>query len=184
VIGARAIARRYARALLEVAGPDALGIRDELRAFVSLVEGHPELRRVLVDPALGTEPRRRVLEALAERAGASPLVRRLLDLAASRDRLSLLPELCEAYAALANHANGVVSAEVVSAVPLAEPQRQCLAGALGGRVELRCREDPALVGGLLVRVDGTTYDGSVRTRLAALRRRLASPSPGTPAGAS
>jgi len=182
--GARAIAQRYARALLEVAGSDALRIRDEVRVFVSLVQGHRELRRVLADPALGTEPRRRVLEAVAVRAGASPLVRRLLDLVASRDRLSLLPELCEAYAELANQANGVVSADVVSAVPLAEPQRLYLTAALGGRVELRCREDPALVGGLLVRVHGTTYDGSIRTRLAALRRRLASPSPGTPAGAS
>jgi F-type H+-transporting ATPase subunit delta len=184
VSGTRAVAQRYARALLEVAGPDALMVRDELRAFVSLVEDHPDLRRVLLDPALGAEPRRRVLAAVAERAGVSPLVRRLLDLVASRDRVSLLPELCSAYAELANQASGVVSAEVFSAVPLAEPQRQCLAGALGSRVELRCREDPALVGGLLVRVDGTTYDGSVRTRLAALRRRLASPGPGSPAGAS
>ncbi len=182
--GARAVAQRYARALLEAAGPDALKVRDELRAFVPLVEGHGELRRVLLDPALGTEPRRRVLAALAERAGASPVLLRLLDLVAVRDRVGLLPELCGAYAELANQAHGVVSAEVVSAVPLAEPQRQGLAGALGGRVELRCREDPALVGGLVVRVDGTTYDGSVRARLAALRRRLASPSPGTRAGAS
>jgi F-type H+-transporting ATPase subunit delta len=184
VSGARAIAQRYARALLEVAGPDALKVRDELRAFVTLAEGHREVHRVLVDPALGTVPRRRVLAAVAEQAGVSPLVRRLLDLVATRHRFSLLPDLCEVYAELANQAHGVVSAEVVSAVPLAEPQRQCLAGALGGRVELQCREDPALVGGLLVRVDGTTYDGSVRTRLAALRRRLASPSAGTPAGAS
>ncbi len=182
--GARAVAQRYARALLEVAGPDALKVRDELRAFVTLVETHRELRRVLVDPALGTEPRRRVLAAVAERAGASPLLRRLLDLVASRDRVSLLPDLSEAYAELANQAHGVVSAEVVSAVPLPASQQEGLAAALGSRVELRCREDPALVGGLLVRVDGTTYDGSVRTRLAALRRRLASPSAGTPAGAS
>ncbi len=180
--GGRAVAQRYARALLGAAGPGALEVRDELRAFVPLVEGHRELRRVLLDPALGAEPRRRVLAAVAERADASPLLRRLLDLVAARDRVSLLPDLCEAYAELANQAHGVVSAEVVSAVPLPESQRQGLATALGSRVELRCHEDPSLVGGLLVRVDGTTYDGSVRTRLAALRRRLASP--GTPAGAS
>jgi len=179
VSGSRAVAQRYARALLEAAGADALEVRDELRALVPLVEGHRDLRRVLLDPALGSEARRRVLAAVAERAGASPLVRRLLDLVAARDRVRLLPDLCEAYAELANQAHGIVSAEVVSAVPLPEQQRQCLAAALGGRVELRCREDAGLVGGLLVRVDGTTYDGSVRTRLAALRRRQASPGPGT-----
>jgi F-type H+-transporting ATPase subunit delta len=180
----RALARRYARALLDVAGGDALALRDELRAFGRIVEGHPELRRALLEPGLGTEPRRRVLAAVAEGAGASALLRRLLGLLASRDRVSLLPDVIECYAELANAAQGVVSAEVVSAAPLAEAQRRALAAALGGTVELRSREDPALVGGVLVRVGGTTYDGTVRTRLAALRRRLASPSPGASARAS
>jgi F-type H+-transporting ATPase subunit delta len=180
----RALARRYARALLEAAGPEALALRDELRAFGPVVDGHRELRRVLADPSVGSEARRRVLAAVAERAGASPLLRRLLDLLAARDRLGLLGDLVEAYAEVANAANGIVSAEVVSAVPLGDVQRQSLAAAVGDRVELRCRVDTALVGGVLVKVGGTTYDGSVRTRLAALRRRLASPSPGTPAGAS
>ena len=179
-----ALARRYARALLPAAGGGALALRDEIRALGALVEGHRELRRALLDPALGTELRRRLLAAVAERAAASPLLRRLLDLLATRDRVSLLPGLTEAYGALANEANGIVSAEVVSAVPLAEAQRQSMAAALGGKVELRCRVDPGLVGGVLVRVGGTTYDGSVRTRLAGLRRRLASASPGTSAGAS
>jgi len=178
----RALARRYARALLDVAGGDALALRDELRAFGQAVEAHPELRRALRDPALGAERRRRLLAAVAERAGTSPLLRRLLDLVGSRDRVGILPDFVLAYAEIANAAHGVVSADVVSAVPLPQAQRDSLAAALGGTVELRSRVDPDLVGGLLVRVGGTTYDGSVRTRLAALRRRLASP--GGPAGAN
>ena len=184
----RALARRYARALLHVAeregaGP-ALALRDELRAFGPLVEGHPELRRALHHPGLGVEARRRVLAALAGRAGASVLLRRLLDLLASRDRFFLLPDVVEAYAEIANAAQGVVSAEVVSAVALPEAQSRALAAALGGAVELRGRVDPGLVGGLLVQVGGMTYDGTVHTRLAALRRRLATSRPGSPAGAS
>jgi F-type H+-transporting ATPase subunit delta len=180
----RALARRYARALLEAAGGEALALRDELRAFGPVVSDHRELRRVLLSPAVGSEPRRRVLAAVAEHCGASPLLRRLLDLLASRDRLGLLPDLVEEYAEAANSAHGIVSAEAVSAVPLAEAQRRALAAAVGDKVELRCRVDGALVGGVLVSVGGTTYDGSVRTRLAALRRRLASPSAGTSGGAS
>ncbi|HSD27647.1 MAG TPA: ATP synthase F1 subunit delta [Vicinamibacteria bacterium] len=180
----RALARRYARALLETAGGEALALRDEMRVLGPAVEGHPELGRALLDPGLGAERRRRLLAAVAERAGASALLRRLLDLLASRDRACLLPDVIEAYAELANAAHGVVSAEVVSAVPLPEAPRRALAKAIGGTVELRSRVDPELVGGLLVRVEGTTYDGSVRTRLAALRRRLASPSPAGSARAS
>jgi F-type H+-transporting ATPase subunit delta len=164
-------------------GP-ALALRAELRAFAPLVSGHAGLRRALLHPGLGAERRRRVLAALAERLGASVLLRRLLDLLAARDRVELLPDVVEAYAELANAARGIVSAEAVSAVPLPAAQARALAAALGGAVELRGRVDPGLVGGLLVQAGGMTYDGTVRTRLAALRRRLATASPGSPAGAS
>ena len=74
-----------------------------------------------------------------------------------------------------------MSAEAVSAVALPDPQRQALAAALGDAVELRTRVEPQVLGGLLVRVGGKTYDGTVRMRLDALRRRLAASSPGSSA---
>jgi F-type H+-transporting ATPase subunit delta len=187
----RALARRYARALFDAAarqGPEApLALRDELRAFAPLLTGHAELRHALRHPGLGAEPRRRVLAALADRAGASVLLRRLVELLAARDRAALLPDVVEAYADIANAARGVVSAEAVSAVGLPEAQARALAAALGGPAgpaELRRGVDPELIGGLLVRVGGKTYDGTVRTRLAALRRRLAATNPGASARAS
>lgn len=176
----RALARRYAKALLEVAtasGKDSvLPLRDELRAFVPLVEGHEALRRALAHPALPAEQKRRVVLALAKRAEASPLVQKLVALLSTRDRLPLLPEVAAAYAVLANAAHGVVAAEAVSARPLRNAERQALGAALAGQngsVELSTEVEPALVGGLVVRVAGRTYDGSVRTQLQALRRRLA-----------
>ncbi len=187
---ARSLARRYARALHDVAlpaGPDVpLALRDELSRLATLVGGHAELRRTLENPALGTEPRRRVILAIADRTGASPLLRRLLELLAARDRANLLPDIASAFADVANAARGVVSAEAVCAVSPTESQTRALAAALGGPAgpaELRTRVDPELIGGLLVRVGGRTYDGTVRTRLAALRRRLAAAGPG-PARAS
>jgi F-type H+-transporting ATPase subunit delta len=128
-----------------------------------------------------------VLAALADRAGASVLLRKLVEVLASRDRTALLPDIAEAYAELANAARGVVMAEAVSAVALPDAQAQALAVALGGPngpAELRCRVDPELVGGLLVQVGGQTYDGTVRTHLATLRRRLAAAGPGPFARAS
>ena len=184
----RALARRYARALLYVAGREGteaiLALRDELRAFSPLVSGHAGLRRALLHPGLGAEPRRRVLAALADRAGATVLLRRLLDLLASRDRVALLPDVTETYAELANAARGVASVEAAAAVALTDAQSRALAAALGGAVELRTRVDPGLIGGLLVRKGGRTYDGTVRMRLAALRRRLAASGPGPSARAS
>jgi F-type H+-transporting ATPase subunit delta len=171
-----------------VAGaPNALALRDELRAFAPQLTRHAELSAALQHPALGTGQKRRLLETLAGRAGLSPLLRRLLDLLAARDRTALLPDVVEAYAEMANATHGVASAEVTSAVPLPEGQRAALAAALRGRgadVELRTRVEPELLGGVLVRTGGRTYDGTVRTRLAALKRRLAAPGPGGSAGPS
>ena len=82
-----------------------------------------------------------------------------------------------AYAKLWNAQRGVVAAEAVSAVPLDAAQTRDVAKALGaatGReVDLPARVDPRLLGGMLVKMEGRTYDGSVRGRLLALRRTLA-----------
>jgi F-type H+-transporting ATPase subunit delta len=183
-VAPRALARRYARALLDVArrrGEGAtLALRDELRGFAALVTGHAALHRALLHRGLRAEQRQRLLAAVATKAGASELLGRLLDLLSSRDRVAILPDVAEAYGALANAARGVVSAEVVSSHPLPEAQKRALASALGAgaAVELRTRVEPRVMGGVLVRVDGRTYDGTVRARLAALRRRLAVPGSG------
>jgi F-type H+-transporting ATPase subunit delta len=70
-----------------------------------------------------------------------------------------------------------VAAEAVSATPLDEPQTRAVAKALGAatgrQVDLSARVDPRLLGGMLVKMEGRTYDGSVRARLTALKRTLA-----------
>ena len=178
----RALARRYARAVLDVAAaqgsPVAAALVGELSAVAALFEKNDELRRVLLSPGLGSDARRRVLANILTQAGASTLLARLVDLLARHDRVGLLPALAEEYADALNRREGRVSAQAVSAVPLAEAQRAALAQALGsavGRnVELEARVDPAVLGGVRVTVGGRTYDGTVRSRLAALRERLVS----------
>lgn len=177
----RAVARRYARALLDVAASAAPGtartLDDELAATARTLDGHSELRRTLLSPALPTELRRRVLEALAESGSASPLLRRLLGLLAARGRLELMPTLSEEFTRARQQREGRVAAEAVTAVPLSTAQREALAEALqrtvGKTVELSARVDAAVLGGVQVTVDGRTYDGTVRTRLRGLRTRLA-----------
>jgi F-type H+-transporting ATPase subunit delta len=177
-----AVARRYARALLDVARSQGAAVphalRDELGGFARLLETDEDLGRALLHPTIATEARRRVVAAVAAGAGASPLLQRLLDVLAGHDRLELLPALAEAYTEALNAVEGRVSAQAVTAVPLAEPQRAALAsalcGALGKAVELTSSVDPGVIGGVLVRVGGRTYDGTVRSRLHALRERLAS----------
>jgi F-type H+-transporting ATPase subunit delta len=165
---AQGAARRYARALFDVAlqQGDPGALRREIHDAVAILEAHKDLRSALEHPALSSEAKRKVVEAVW--AGrASPLLARLL---------GLLAAIEESFGALWNAHRGVVAAEAVSAVPLDEGQTRAVTEALrratGQDVELQARADQALLGGLLVKMAGRTYDGTVRGRLRALRQRL------------
>jgi len=172
------VARRYARALLDVAGPQkAAALGGELGAWSALLREQPELLLALRHPGLSADRKTALLQALGDKASVSDLMRKLLALLLERDRTAILPEIAAAYTTLWNAQRGAVSAEVVSAVPLDAAQqdgvRAAAGRASGGRaVELTARVDPALLGGVLLRMEGRTYDGTVRGRLKALRERL------------
>jgi F-type H+-transporting ATPase subunit delta len=175
------LARRYARAALDVAeargGDAASALGSDLHTLVALIERHSPLRAALVDPRVSPDARRRLLEAIADKAGLSELTRRLVALLISRDRLALLPALAEVCTVEFLARRGVLAAEATSAVPLLDAQRRSLARALGKasglEVELQAHVDPEVLGGLRVRMGGKTYDGTVRAHLATLRRSLA-----------
>jgi F-type H+-transporting ATPase subunit delta len=177
--GSPATARRYARALLDVAVAkgEAEALRGELGAMAEAIEAHDALKALLANPAVSPERKRKLVAAVAEKAGASALLARLLALMGERDRLGLLGMVAAAYAKMWNAHRGVLAAEAVSAVPLDEAQTrsvtEALRAATGREIDLRARVDPRLLGGMLVEMEGRTYDGSVRARLVALRRAMA-----------
>jgi F-type H+-transporting ATPase subunit delta len=179
--GSRALARRYARALLDVSlaqsrdgAPEK--VRGDLETLSQVFREHKDLAAILQNPVVGVETRKKIAAALAGRVNATQVSQRLLGLLAERDRLSLLPLVAEAFVEVWNAQRGVAAAEAVTAVDLQPAQADALTTALGkaaGReVELQARLDPGVLGGLVVRMDGKTYDGSVRGRLAALRETL------------
>ena len=178
-MSARSIARRYGRALFDVAQrADAIDqVGRDLADVSGAVSGHEQLARVLSSPAIPVPVKRAIVGALLESARElSPLVGRLLGLLADRGRLGILSEVAAAYAdRVMDHAR-VTHAVVVSAAPLGDERRTALAAALGratGRqVTMRESVDPALIGGLVARVGGTIFDGSVARQLERLHERL------------
>jgi len=170
--------RRYARALLDVTLQkyDPERVRNDLRDAAATLEGHPELMRSLSQPGVPVERKRRLISALWGERVAEPVIR-LMTLLVERGRIAQLPEIAESYSALWNARRHVATAEVISVGPLEAGQmasvQKALEKATGLGVEMRPRVDPAILGGLLVRVGGRSYDGTVRARLKALRERLA-----------
>lgn len=174
----RSTARRYAEAALSIAERD-----DSLEMWVTALETAsgrldvPELTRVLADPALAFGSRRTVAEqVLGDAVTDGP--RNLVLLLVRRGRIELLPDVAAHLRRLYDQREGIVKATVTSAAPLTEAEtialRERLAGMTGGRVDLSVEVDPAILGGVMVRLGDRLIDGSVRGRLERLRTRLAS----------
>jgi F-type H+-transporting ATPase subunit delta len=174
----QASAGRYAKALLDVAirEADPVTVEQELADFAGLVAEHLDLRRALTNPAIPVQAKRRVVEQLLARLAPSSPVAKLLLLLADRDRLELLPDMLAAYRDRLMDHQGVVRAEVVTAMPLPDDQARALqdrlAGVTGRTVTMSARVDPSLIGGLVARVGSTVYDGSIATQLERMRGRL------------
>jgi F-type H+-transporting ATPase subunit delta len=170
-----AIARRYAQAYFDLAvAADAVDTWGEELASAAADLGSPEVARALDNPRLSA-PRRSEM-ALAVLDGKSTQMRNLVRLLLERGRIAVLDQVAAEYRRLADRASGVVRAEVVSAVPLDAASTKRLRGALserlGGEVETTVRQDPDILGGLIVRIGDRVIDASVRTRLEQLRSAL------------
>jgi F-type H+-transporting ATPase subunit delta len=180
------VARRYARALIDVCEgkttgkaqipPPSATLAAELRESLRLLEASPDLARALQDPLLPLPRKRALVKAVWTRAEASPLLVRLLDLLVEQGRADLLPAVEEAFRHALNARRGVVEAEAVTAEALETGQRDALTSVLakvsGKDVDLRTALDPKVIGGVLVRMAGKSYDGTVRGRLRAMKSRL------------
>ena len=172
-------ANRYARALLDVAvteGADVQLIERQLADFAALFDNHPALAKVLWNPAIPVQRKRAAVNELIERSKPAPILAKLLQLLADRDRLVLLPDLLEGYRERVLEHLKVVRAEVTTAVTLATDRakavEQSLARITGRTVTLATRVDPAIIGGVVARVGSTVYDGSVTTQLRKMKERL------------
>jgi F-type H+-transporting ATPase subunit delta len=165
-----------ARALLDVAEKKNVAalVHASLRQAAAALHDLPELHSALSNPALSVERRQRIVAAVF--ASAPDLVRGFLDLLVARELTSTLPQVERSYTAQWNARRGVVTAEVVTAVPLDEALVSALEQAIqkttGLTADLSGKTDPAVVGGVFLKMGGHTYDGTVRGRLQALRRTL------------
>lgn len=171
------VARRYARALFAIADEknELETVGKALEAIARLVEA-PELGRVLTGP-LGREQKRRLLESLADELRAPGILRDFLLLLSEHDRLVSLAGIAVVYGALVDRRQGVTRAIVRSAAPLDEEALAEVTAAFGKvtgqRVMPSVVVEEDLIAGVVVEVEGRVYDGSVRTQLERLQRRMA-----------
>lgn len=175
----RASATRYARALFDVAlkEADPVQIERDLSSFAQLVAGNAELHNALTNPAIPATAKHQIVDALAQRLDMAAPARKLLLLMAGRDRLAMMPDLLEVYRERLMEHQQIVRAEVTTAAPLSAERaaqlQKKLADITGRKVDMTTTVDPSIIGGVVTRIGGTVYDGSIATQLAKLKEKLA-----------
>ncbi len=173
-----ALASRYAAALADVAFDQKSGdrVKKDLAAFVDTFFGSADLRNFIESPAVGPEMKHKVIEQVAARMDLAPAVRNFAYVIVNHRRTEMLREIQQAFETELNARLGIAEAEVISARELNAAERERMTKALerrtGKKIEARFHHDESLVGGAVVRVGSTVYDGSVREQLTRLREQL------------
>jgi F-type H+-transporting ATPase subunit delta len=167
----------YADALFEVARAEgSLGrVEDELFSVARTIETNDALREALTDQAIPIERRQGIVEDLLG-GRASPVTTSLVSFVIGAGRARDLPKIIDRLVEKAAESRSEEVAEVRTAVPLDEDQRQRLAAALskhtGKKVSLQVVVDPSIVGGVVAQIGDTVIDGSIRGRLERLKEQL------------
>ncbi|TCP63065.1 ATP synthase F1 subcomplex delta subunit [Rhodovulum bhavnagarense] len=172
------IAQRYATALFEIAKEaKALAALENDVALLDAALAESEDFRVLISsPVYSREAQGKAITSLAPRIGLGATTANTLGLMATKRRLFVLPQLVAALRMLIAEEKGEITAEVVSASPLSEAQKQKLAAALkvsaGKDVKINAAVDESLIGGLIVKLGSKMIDTSIRARLNALQNTM------------
>lgn len=170
------MAGRYAGALFELAleAKSTDAVRKELDQFDALIAESPDLNRLVRSPVFGADEQLKALNAILAKAGLSGTTANFLRVITANRRLFAVRDMIRAYRALVAQNRGEVVAKVTVAEPLNDQNKEALKGALksvtGGKdIDMDVTIDPAIIGGLIVKVGSRMVDTSLRTKLNSIK---------------
>ena len=170
--------QRYAQALFDLAKDDnaVAPIEADLKSLKAAIRESADLRRLIESPAFDAEDKARGINAIAQAAGFHATTKKFLGLVAANRRTSHRLAIIGSFEKLSADWRGVVSAEVVTALPLSDAQSKGVAAALrtalGKDPEITTRVDPSILGGIKVLVGSRLFDASLKSRLDSLKFAL------------
>jgi F-type H+-transporting ATPase subunit delta len=170
------MAGRYANALFELARENKAtdAVKADLEQFDALIAGNADLARLVRSPVFGADEQLKALSAILDKAGITGLAANFLRVITTNRRLFAVRDMIRAYRALVARHKGEVSAQVTVAEALGEANLDALKGALksvtGGKdIDFDVKVEPAIIGGLIVKVGSRMVDSSLRTKLNAIK---------------
>jgi len=175
------VASTYARAFADVvlaSRMDASRATAELRTIAALLAESTELRRVWENPAIPAEQKRGVLDVIAQRDGITKQARNLVAVLIDHRRIHFLEPIIQQLEKELDARLGFAEAEITSARELGDAEKRTLEAQVekltGKKVRARYGRDASLLGGAMVRVGSTIYDGSVKGQLERIREAISS----------
>jgi len=170
------MAGRYGNALFELALENKAvdAVKADLDRFDTLIADNPDLNRLVRSPVFGADEQLRALTAILDKAGIKGLAANFLRVITTNRRLFAVRDMIRAYRVLAARHKGEVTAEVTVAEPLSDKNLDALKDALksvtGGKdIDFDVKVEPAIIGGLIVKVGSRMVDSSLRTKLNAIK---------------
>jgi F-type H+-transporting ATPase subunit delta len=173
------MAGRYATALFELARDEKTvdAVKADLESFDALLNDSEDLRRLVRSPVFSADEQGKALAAVLEKAGLKGLAANFLLLVASNRRLFAVRDMIRAFRTLVARHKGEVTADVTIAEKLSNTHLDALKSALksvtGGKaVDLNIKIDPAIIGGLTVKLGSRMVDSSLRTKLNSIKHAM------------
>ena len=173
------VAGRYARALFELAldAKSVDAVRAEIEQFDAMIAESADLNRLVRSPVFGAEERSRALAAVLAKAGIAGLTANFLMFVAANRRLFAVRDMIRDFRKLVARWKGEVTAEVTAAETLSDSHLEAIKSALKSitgekTVDLHVKIDPAIIGGLMVKLGSRMVDSSLRTKLNAIKHAM------------
>jgi F-type H+-transporting ATPase subunit delta len=174
-----AVTSRYARALADVVVErklDSAKVMEQLDTLAGALSSTPQLRNVWENPSVPADQKRKVLDAMIKTIGADKMVRNFVAVLIDNRRIAALPEISRQFRTELYARLGIGEAEVTTTRELSADEKRALEAQIskltGMRVQARYATDQSILGGAVVRIGSTIYDGSVKGQLARLREAL------------
>ena len=174
-----AFVARYANAFAEVvtdAKLDTAAIEQQFSDFLATWEGSAELRTLFESPAVSAVQKVEILDKLNAKLGMLKELRNLIAVLISNDRIGQVVEVAAAYRSILQRQLGIQQAQIVTARELSKQEQTALVAEVGklanSRIEAIFELDKSVLGGTVVRIGSTVYDGSIRGRLERLKEQL------------
>jgi F-type H+-transporting ATPase subunit delta len=176
--GSKRIAERYVKALFDVAQSASATkqVEDDMQSLVTMLADSEDFRNFLINPLLSSETQGESMLAILAKMHVDQVTRQFIGMLVAQKRLAVLPEIAKQFIELAASARGEMSAEVISAVPLKAPEiaqiAEKLGKAYGRKMNIQVRQNPELLGGVIVKIGSQQLDSSLAGKMRRLKNAL------------